>query len=84
MAVTWADLEVGKIVRYEHLSRAKRLAGQPLTVRRGRLVWVTKPAPGFHGQITVEVLNKDGSVNAGLGRIPTFIERIVLVEEASR
>lgn len=67
MTVSWDDLKPGAIIRYQHVSRARRLAGKPLVIRRGRVDKVYSPVPGVRqGQITLTPLNKDGSPNASL------------------
>ena len=80
--VTWDDVKPGAIIRYQHLSRARRLAGKPLTVRTGRIENVYPPEPGVRrGQIVVSALNKDGTVNDRLGRFTVGIDFIVSVTE---
>lgn len=80
--VTWDDLAPGKIIRYQHVSRARRLAGKPLTVRTARVENVYPPEPGKRvGQITVSAINKDGTVNARLGRFTVDIDFIISVAE---
>lgn len=68
VSVTWDDIKEGRVVRYEHVSRARRLAGKPLVVRRGRIEAVYPPGPRRQGWITLTVLTKDGKTHAGLGR----------------
>jgi hypothetical protein len=80
--VTWDDIRPGVIIRYEHLSRARRLANKPLTIRRGRVERVLPPPQVRDGQTTVTVLNKDGSVNAALGQISIYgLWQIVAIEQ---
>jgi hypothetical protein len=78
--ITLDDLRPGTIVWYRHVSRARRLAGKALLIRRGRVEQVL-PNVG-EGQVTVTVLNKDGSPHAKLGRITLHyaIDFIVSVE----
>lgn len=64
--IGWEDLEPGVIVRYEHASRARRLAGKRPLVRRGRVRNVYPPSEVRHGQISITVLNKDGTPNKRL------------------
>lgn len=81
--ITWDELKPGRIIRYQHLSRARRLAGKPLTVRRGRIENVLPPPQVRDGQTTITVLNNDGSTNARLGRISLYgLDRILSVESA--
>lgn len=80
--VTWGDLQVGSIVRYQHLSRARRLAGKPLVVKRARVVLVAPPTEKRFGQLTVAVLNKDGTEHARLGRVSVFALRFVVSIES--
>jgi hypothetical protein len=82
--ITWDDVEPGSIIRYRHLSRARRLADKPLTIRTGRVENVYPPEPGVRvGQITVSALNKDGSVNRALGRFSLAIDFIESVTRPS-
>lgn len=81
MTVNWDEITPGAIVRYQHLSRARRLAGKPLTIRTGRVENVYPPETGVrHGQITVSALNKDGTVNKALRWFSVGIDFIVSVE----
>ena len=84
MTITWADLKVGSVVRYQHLNRARRLAGQSLVIRRGRVERVIPPPQIRDGQTTITILNKDGSTNARLGQINLYgLDLIVSVEAAN-
>lgn len=82
MAIAWEDIRPGAIISYEHVSRARRLAGKRLLVRRGRVERVLPPPQVRDGQIAIIVLNKDGSPNASLGRINLYgLTFVVAVEQ---
>jgi hypothetical protein len=84
MTITWADLTVGSIIRYQHLSSARRRSGQPLVIRRGRVERVLPPPLTRDGQTTITVLNKDGSLNTRLGLIALYgLDLIVSMEAAA-
>jgi hypothetical protein len=81
VTITWADLEVGKIIRYEHRNRSQRLAGRRPVVRLGRLEAVYPPAEKRHAQISITVLNKDRTPNRSLGRISIYsLDDVLSVE----
>lgn len=79
--ITWADLTVGSIVRYQHVNRARRLANKPLVIRHGRVERVDPPPGVRDGQTIVTVLRKDGTPHAGLGRVALYgLDFIVAVQ----
>jgi putative hydrolase of HD superfamily len=83
--VAWDDLTPGVVVRYYHHSRARRLAGRSMLIRRARIDQVYPTINYGRGQINLTVLNKDGSPNRSLQhRVYVTRDQIVSVEAASR
>ncbi len=84
-AVSWGDLKAGQIIRYEHRNRSQRLAGRPAAIRRARIRDVFPPIPGQRrGQVSILVLNKDGSVRARNAYDSLYeLDAIVSIEPAT-
>jgi hypothetical protein len=77
------QLQPGRIVRYRHHSRARRLANKPMLTRRARVERFVPEINYGRGQVSITVLNADGSENSALGRITIFPDEITAVEAVS-
>lgn len=80
--ITWDQIKVGQIIRYEHRNRTRRLAGRAPLIRRAQVRAVYPPAAGRRGgQISIAVLNNDNKVNARLGHTSIhLIDMVVGIE----
>lgn len=82
--VPWSELTPGRIIRYRHVARRYgKLAGRPLVVRRGKIVAAYPNTRD--GQVSITVLNRDGSPNKALGNTSVFrnFGHILSVEPAA-
>lgn len=76
----WADLSIGQLITYWHLTQSRRLKGKPAVTHRARIARVVLPSASARGQITIISLNNNGTPNAVLGVSDIQLDQIVSIE----